>query len=295
VLFKPFIQLARQNLEVEGTGLGLVISKSLIELMGGHITVNSALGVGTTFKIELPILVAKAEELQVTTIYHPVKSLALNQPQWRLLVVDDNADNRLLLTRMLSNIGFQVREAENGVEAIKVFEQWQPNLIWMDMLMPVMDGYQATTKIRQLKGGDTVKIIAVTASVFQEQYEGIIKAGCDAILHKPVHEAEITAALTKHLHVKFIYQDTIETVLTPIQKATSQMLEELPFALRQQLYQAASNLDIDETDSVLAKIHQLAPETASNLQKLAQCFQFEEIIHLIDNVDKEGKFINAEK
>ena len=280
-LFKPFVQLTQENSDVKGTGLGLAISKSLIKLMGGGIHVSSILGVGSTFTIELRVPIASADSVVITEKIPPVKSIAPNQPQWRLLIVDDNFDNRLLLVRLLTSVGFEVREAENGQQAVNIFEQWQPHLIWMDMRMPVMDGYQATSKIRQLKGGDAVKIIALTASAFIDQHDSIINAGCDAVLHKPFHAPEIFAMLTKQLGVKFIYDDRPSTVTLPTVKVTAQMLSTLPVALQQQLYEAALNLDIEETDAVLSQIRQLVPDIANDLQKLAENYQFEQIVHLI--------------
>ncbi len=280
-LFKPFVQLTQENSDVKGTGLGLAISKSLIKLMGGGIHVSSILGVGSTFTIELRVPIASADNIVITEKTPPVKSIAPNQPQWRLLIVDDNFDNRLLLVRLLTSVGFEVREAENGQQAVNIFEQWQPHLIWMDMRMPVMDGYQATSKIRQLKGGDAVKIIALTASAFIDQHDSIINAGCDAVLHKPFHAPEIFAMLTKQLGVKFIYDDRPSIVTLPTVKVTAQMLSTLPVALQQQLYEAALNLDIEETDAVLSQIRQLVPDIANDLQKLAENYQFEQIVHLI--------------
>jgi signal transduction histidine kinase/CheY-like chemotaxis protein len=167
-LFQPFVQFVQTDLALQGTGLGLVISKSLLGLMGGTIKVESTLGLGSVFSIDLPILLAEEQNLIAEDLTEIVEAIAANQPNWRLLVVDDNPDNRLLLTNLLVPLGFQVREAENGQEAIRAFEQWQPHLIWMDMRMPVMDGYEAAAKIRQLAGGDLVKIIALTASVFNQ-------------------------------------------------------------------------------------------------------------------------------
>ena len=108
-----------------------------------------------------------------------VTGLTSGQPDWRILVVDDNKENRLLLSDLLSRVGFNILEAKDGEEAIAKFQQWQPHFIWMDMRMPVMDGYAATRKIRELPGGGEVKIVAVTASVLAEHREPILAAGCD--------------------------------------------------------------------------------------------------------------------
>jgi CheY-like chemotaxis protein len=154
--------------------------------------------------------------------------------------------------------------------------------------MPVMDGYQATANIRQLADGDKVKIIALTASAFKEQHDSIISAGCDEVLHKPFHIPEIFATLIKQLGVSFIY-DEMHTASNslPIVKVTAEMLTTLPLTLRYQLYEAALNLDIEETDAILSQIRQLAPDIANGLQELAGNYQFEQIIHLIDEIDSQ--------
>ncbi len=283
-LFKPFVQLVQENSEVKGTGLGLSISKSLIELMGGKISVSSVLGEGSTFKIELPVAIANLTDIAAEENYRAVKSLAPNQPDFRLLVVDDSIDNRLLLVAMLEDVGFQVRQAENGQEAIHLFQEWQPDLIWMDMRMPVMDGYEATTKIRQLENGQKVKIIALTASAFIEQHREIINAGCDAVLHKPFHIPEIFAALSKQLDVKFIYQDSPVTASSPTQKITSDMLLKLPTKLRQQLHESVLELDMDKVDDVIIQIRMLDSNIADSLVALAKGYQFDQISQLIDDL-----------
>jgi CheY-like chemotaxis protein len=270
-----------------------VISKSLLELMGGQLSVNSVLGQGSTFKLELPVSLASTDEISVVAEWRPVQSLAPGQPSWRLLVVDDIADNRLLLTRLLTGVGFQVREAENGAEAVRVFEEWHPALCWMDMRMPIMDGYQATKKIRQLEGGDKVKIVALTASVFKEQHEEMIKAGCDAVLHKPAPANEVFAALSQHLGVKFIYQEQPSPPSSDKYELSYEMLSVLPLELRQKLHIAAANLDVDETDAVIAKIRKISPDIASSLEKLVQDYQFDQLIQLTETATSATVNLNT--
>ncbi|TRW95268.1 response regulator [Candidatus Methylobacter oryzae] len=284
-LFKPFVQLVQENSDTKGTGLGLAISKSLVKLMGGCIGFTSVLGRGSTFKIELPVAIASVDRITIEEEWHPVKCIAPGQPPLRLLVVDDNADNRLLLTSILIDAGFQVREAENGQQAVKLFEQWRPHLIWMDMRMPLMDGYEATAKIRQLQGGDDVKIIALTASAFKEQHARIVDAGCDEVLHKPFHIPEIFAELAKHLEVRFVYLDAPVLVPSPVPETTVEMLAKLPLDLRQQLHEAALNLDMEETNAIIERIRALAPDVADGFQGLAQQYQFDRIIHLAGTAD----------
>ena len=284
-LFKPFVQLTQET-DAKGTGLGLAISKTLIELMGGTISVNSVLGEGSTFRIELPVTLANPDEIMTETNYRMVKSLVPNQPIWRLLIVDDNADNRLLLVTALKNLGFEVYEAENGQTAIEAFKSWQPHLIWMDMQMPMMNGYEATTKIRQLEGGDTVKIIALTASVFVNQHKNIIDAGCDTVMHKPFHIQEIFAALTKYLGVEFLFQEERrETARLPASKITPEMTAILSSTLRQQLFQAALELDTEEIDAIIEQIRPAEPDIATSLDAMVKNFQFEQILELVAVTD----------
>jgi PAS domain S-box-containing protein len=281
-LFQPFVQVMQANSDTEGTGLGLAISKSLIQLMGGQISVNSELGVGSTFKIELPVELADASDVAIDKNFNAAKSLAPNQPTWRLLVVDDKMDNRLLLVTVLTDMGFQVHEAENGQESIREFEEWQPHLIWMDMRMPVMDGYEATKKIRKMAGGDKVKIIALTASAFKEQHADIIKAGCDAVLYKPFHIHEIFAALVQYLSVKFIYDDTPPSAPLLVAKITSEMLGRMPADLLLKLKAAALLLDTEDVDTIIASIRAISPKIADRLEELAQSYQFDQITKLIE-------------
>ncbi|OGS83650.1 MAG: hypothetical protein A2061_08680 [Gallionellales bacterium GWA2_59_43] len=281
-LFKPFVQLAETS-GTKGTGLGLVISRSLIELMGGRIDVESVPGKGTIFGIDLPLPLSDAAAVTARTSVPPVvQGLAPGQLAWRLLVVDDNQPNRVLLVTLLAQAGFQVREAENGQEAVLAFEQWQPQLIWMDMRMPVMDGYQASAKIRSLPGGDAVKIIALTASAFKEQHELILQAGCDEVVHKPYKAAEIFKALGRYLGAKFIYRGEESAAPHVEGLVTAAGLAAIPAELRNALRQAALELDTYSASGAIEKIAEVNVQIGAGLQTLAQQYRYDRIVSLID-------------
>jgi len=212
-----------------------------------------------------------------------VLGLEPGQTAWRILVVEDNIENRLLLSGLLTAIGFEIREAENGEQGAAIFEQWRPHFIWMDMRMPVMDGYHATAKIRALPGGDAVKIVAITASAFKEQHHKILAAGCDQVVHKPFRSHEIFDAMAEHLGVRFLYEKETEAEqAAPAITTTSEMVAGLSAELRQALTEAARNLDIAATAQVIEEIRSDHPEIADGLQLLAESFRFGQILELLN-------------
>ncbi|MCK4724538.1 MAG: response regulator, partial [Anaerolineales bacterium] len=207
LVFDPFVQSDSGQVAQEGTGLGLSISRQFAHLMGGEISAVSQVNDGSTFTLRVPVIVADDTEIADHLRTSQVISLAPDQPDYRILVVDDKYVNRSLIVKLLSPLGFEVREAANGQEAIDVWESWDPHLIWMDMRMPVMDGYQATRQIKSTTKGQATVIIALTASALEEDRNIILSEGCDDYLRKPFRENVLFAALEKHLGVRFITQE----------------------------------------------------------------------------------------
>jgi CheY-like chemotaxis protein len=149
IIFEPFVQAKTgQEESQEGTGLGLAISCQFVQLMGGQITVSSEVGRGSVFQFALKISAIASTDIAPQQPIRQVIALKPNQPRYRILIVDEKADNRQLLLLLLSPLGFDLKEACNGLEAIAIWENWQPHLIWMDMRMPVMNGIEATKLIR---------------------------------------------------------------------------------------------------------------------------------------------------
>ena len=149
ILFDPFVQTQTGRQSMEGTGLGLPISRKFVRLMGGDITVKSTLGIGSIFTFDIKVNLADQADVETTLPTRPVIGLEPNQPKYRILVVEDVEENRLLLFKLLEPLGFEVCEACQGQEAVTMWQSWQPHLILMDIRMPVMDGYQATQEIRK--------------------------------------------------------------------------------------------------------------------------------------------------
>jgi len=286
-IFEPFYQAGKTEASSKGTGLGLSISKSFVEMMDGQISIESRPGKGSLFRVEVPVALAKAAEVvDVRSAGPAVLGLEPGQPARRILVVEDNRESRLLLSSLLREAGFEIREAENGKEAIDLFEQWQPHLIWMDMRMPVLDGYEATRRIRNLAGGGAVKIIAITASAFKEQRQDILAAGCDEAVYKPVRDHEIFDAMARQLDIKYICKDTgAEAAQKPGINLTAEMLAELPPELLQDLDETTLVLKMEAILEVIERIEAHAPDTAENLRALVQNFQIDRIRELLEEKD----------
>ena len=255
-LFQPFVQLGKQGGDNKGTGLGLSITRQFVQLMGGSISIESVLNKGSLFRIDLPLNEVKDEDviLPKKSDKAEVVGLAPGQPEYRILIIEDQPENQMLLLQLMQRVGLSVKLADNGKQGVKLFKSWQPHLIWMDRCMPVMDGLEATKIIRSLPGGKEVKIVAVTASAFMEQRAEILKVGMDDFVRKPYRFNEIYECLTKQLNVKFIYTDVvIAEDLEPAQLKT-QMFAVLPPALCKELADALDSLDSDFINGIILKV-----------------------------------------
>jgi len=283
-IFEPFVQATQASGNTKGTGLGLSITKSFIEQMGGEISVQSTLGKGTQFRIRLPLeRVTSATDVPKLEPSQRVRALVPGQPVHRILVVDDDRENLLLLKGLLADVGFEVNEASNGAEALTLFQEWIPHLIWMDIRMPVMDGIEATRQIRQLPGGKAVKILALTASVFKEHRKDILDAGCDGVMYKPYVIQEIYAAMAQQLDINYVYDmEKQQHSAAPTTRLTQEQLATLPAELQNKLVEAACRLDIDATTKVIAQVRNIDEEVANDLRALVESYRFGRIVSLLD-------------
>ncbi|MEA5467622.1 response regulator [Spirulina sp. 06S082] len=285
-LFEAFAQTQAGAETQEGTGLGLPIAQKFARLMGGDIRVHSVEGKGSTFSFDIWVGAALAMEVLEAKPKHQVIALANHQIQYRVLVVDDRPSNRILLVKLLQPLGFAVKEAENGKRAIEIWETWEPHLIWMDMRMPVMDGYEATKYIKRTIKGNATAVIALTASALEEEKAIVLSAGCDDFVRKPFREEELFETMAKHLGVRYVYDDTDRQTQHKKQNhiLDSGGLGVMPEPWRKQLYQAAIDLDDEQILTLVAEI----PEDYANLAKaianLVNQFRIDKIIELIEQI-----------
>lgn len=287
LLFDPFSQTASGREQQTGTGLGLAIVKAFTDLMKGSIRVDTTLGHGTTFHIILELPAATVIPGKLSNPTGRVLRLRNTDNTPRILVVDDKWENRIMLARMMERVGFEVREAENGEEALHVWRDWQPNLIWMDMRMPVMDGYDATQKIRTDVHGSDPVIIALTASAFEHERTKVLAMGCDDFMTKPFREVELFDMVSRYLDVEFIYENEQEaTPLIRDRTIFSNHLAQIPEEIQQSLRQAAQALSLHAVEKVANQIEPLDKPLADHIRGLAGEFDFQAITEALNSQEK---------
>ena len=279
-LFRHFEQTKTGRETGIGTGLGLAISQEFVRLMGGAITVSSQVGKGSVFIIRLPLAEGDADSVQTKEKPRHVLKLQPGQGACRVLIVDDIEDNRQLLAQLLAPIGFEIRLATNGAEAIEGFEQWHPHLILMDFRMPVMDGHEAIRRIRHMTDGGIPKIIAVTASAMEENRQGLMSIGADDFISKPFREAELFQKIGALAGVRYVYADLSEPV-TELQAIdlTPESLGTLPKDLLVSMHDAVIAADLDQLLATLQQVDAHDPRVAQGLRTLAESFQYQKLLN----------------
>jgi CheY-like chemotaxis protein len=192
------------------------------------------------------------------------------------------------MVKLLSPIGFEVQSANNGQDAIAVWDQWEPHLVLMDMRMPIMDGYEATKYIKSTTKGNATAIIALTASVLEEEKAIVLSVGCDDFIRKPFKEQIIFDALAKHLGVKYTYEN-IQNYENKIGffselSVTSENIKVMPNSWIMQLYRSSLEADQNTVISLIGEIPDSETSLVRSLTKLVNNFQFEKLIDLTEPI-----------
>ncbi|MEW6737170.1 MAG: ATP-binding protein, partial [Acidobacteriota bacterium] len=301
-LFIPLVQTESGRKSKKGTGLGLAISKNFAQLMGGDIEVKSILGKGSVFTFT--VKVASVTDLMLPQPTPKIVGLAPGQSSYQILIVDDQQENRAFLIKLLSAIGFETEEAINGEEAITIWQQWQPDLIFLDLRMPVMDGITTARRIRELERLNhelptlshkqrQVIIIALSASAFEQDRSIVIDSGCDDFIAKPFRESLLFDKIAMHLKVNYLYESNISQqqseflVSTPsvaissLITLTPARIALLPDEMINQLNMALSIGDVEAAQRILDQISTQDKQLAEEMRAMVKRFLFPEILDLL--------------
>lgn len=303
-VFEPFIQtqLGRRH---EGTGLGLSISRHFVRLLGGELSVKSVEGKGSCFRFDIPVeTVDEASRVEINPPAHvtAIESLgSIGDGPLRVLAVDDVPAGRRLLSKLLTPLGMEVREAADGKQAVEIWEAWKPHLIFMDMRMPVMDGRRASREIRAREQGERVVIVALTASSFEEERGDIMASGCDDMIRKPFTEEELFSVFERYLGVRFVTRPKAESgaegrkrmeadshLASELHRELTGALVSFPEDLRGRLRQAVRDLDLGRTEAVLSELDSSQEWASAKLSHIASDFRFDILMDLLDSVEPKN-------
>ncbi len=287
-LFNSFGQTSSGKKVGGGTGLGLAISQEYVNLMGGKIEVLSDANRKTCFYFDIPLVCSsKKSEYDQTLSHEKIKCLSKKQKQYRVLVAEDEKENRDLLKQMLESVGFHVKAVVNGKEVVNCFEVWEPHLIIMDLRMPVLDGYQASKEIRSKHSGSDIPIIALSANVFEEDKTKAFDSGCNDFLRKPFKEDDLLKIIERLLNVKYDYFKRVDSTKTfnvdLSLSASSSIKKALPEELVSKLEHAVLQADFDMIMSLLEEVKVIDERSFNNLNSLAENFEYETMLSLLKN------------
>ncbi len=280
-IFDVFVQTGNATTQ-KGTGLGLSITQRLVQLMGGTMSVHSAPGQGSLFRVDLPVEQVQTSDVTADDDHRQVLALAPGQPDCRVLIVEDKRENWLLLQRLLLDAGFQVQVAQDGLEAVEMYRSWQPHLIWMDVQLPVLGGPEATARIRALDGGAAVRIVGLSASAFAYEQKEYLAAGMDDFLRKPFRREEIFDVMARQLGIRYSYGQA-QPVHAPDPSPFFQAdLSRLPQQLRDDLANAVLRLESMHISEVIDRVAQHDAQLGEVLSRAVERLEYTPILKALE-------------
>lgn len=289
-LFEYFVQTSTGIKKGTGTGLGLALSHELATLMGGDITCSSEVGAGSVFTFHVKMRAGQPGGVK-TPVMKRVTGIRKREGTCRVLVVDDKEENMRVVVNLLNIVGFETNEAINGEEAVARFNEWSPDLVLMDLRMPVMDGYEAARQIKSTEKGQQTPIIALTASAFEETKLMTTPSDLQGFIRKPFRENELFGTIGRILGMDYIYEDE-----TPPRPAEYDMnndsvrldIAKLPVSLVSRISQALAVADLNQMIKLIQSIEPDHPELAQYLMALATNYEYDYLMRLLIGKEKDN-------
>lgn len=280
-IFLPFEQVGDVSRHIEGTGLGLAITQKIVAMMGGTIKVTSVFGEGSCFWFDVGLpQVLNLHSGDGGKSLPPV--IGYRGPSCKILVVDDRQDNRSVVSDLLTPLGFDVWEAEDGEQGLKIAQSVSPDLIVTDLIMPGLDGFEMTRQLRQMPHFQNIPIIASSASVFHLDRQKSQLAGCDRFLPKPIQLPELLDILQDSLQLNWIYETALDRGK---EDGVSEGLVIPPARELQTLYEVAQIGHIERIKQEVLRLQKLNSHYKAFVTKvltLADDFEDEEIVSLLE-------------
>jgi signal transduction histidine kinase/CheY-like chemotaxis protein len=267
-IFDPFQQVKQTGHYVEGTGLGLAICRRLVQLMGGTLDVRSEPGRGSQFAVEIDLQVAAASTIPAQASAVRVSGYAGRRR--RILVADDKADNRQILVRFLRSLGFQVDEAIHGGAALEIARLNRPDLVFMDLVMPVMDGFEAIRQLRLEPSLAGTRIVALSASAFDATRTQSIAAGCDDFMSKPVRLEEVIELLGRQLGLHWLHEMPEAATIPTVPARPAASLDGLSRDVAHELHELAMMGDIQQFLARLREVRARDSQFAQAIDELEE-------------------------
>jgi len=275
-IFLPFEQ-TEDGVKAGGTGIGLALSRQFALFLGGDINIKKKTAPGACFTFNIIVREGEKNDVISEISKKRVKGLKEGLGKFKILIADDNYENRKFLTDILLNTGFMVLSVENGLEAVSLYKKFLPDLILMDLNMSIMNGYEATKNIKKL-AKKNIKIIAVTASAFSEEKNKIFKSGFDGLIIKPFKELDLFNMIKSHLNVEYEYENE-KPIKSEISSAeVIKVIKEMPCELINKIIESIKNLELKELIKLLNNIEKISPEAAAYLSNLAKKYQYDRLM-----------------
>ncbi len=278
-LFRPFAQ-TRVGIEAHGgTGLGLALSRELARLMGGDLAAESRPGEGSTFRLDLPL--ERGEGADPASSHGAVTGVKGQRAPKRILIVEDDEDERILLRVILGHAGFDVREATDGAASLEAFDAWRPHLVLLDMSLPVLDGYAVARAVREREVDSATPLVALTARARPSERARMLEAGVDVVLVKPSTAGEILEAIRRQLGIEYTYEEQAAGIEPPSQPPSSPRASLVPSVPPSLLAELRDTVRAADYFRMMEIIDQLPDDTAGELRALAERYDYAAIEELL--------------